>query len=413
MKHSRIHTLRLAATAAALSLAILQGAAQESSNSYTPKAPRESKNVSSSATASLSALAPGSRESTPLQVGPVLFRPGITYRYTDAENLLRSVGNEQDSEIQNINLSLGFDYQDIWTFNYNPSWTYYSNNNFDDDDSHSANFSSDFGIQDWRMSISQTYRDSNGSLVETAGQTQQESWGTTISASRQLNSTWYLDLSANQDLRSTSRFSDVREWSGSSWLRHQASAKVNSSIGLTWGYADIDPGLNTEYQQVMVRFGFNPTDKLSANLQGGIDVREVDAPGFDKEENPTYNASIQYQVFDHTTIAISASRQISASYFSNSNNETEALTLSLNQRLLGHFNLTVSYGERSSEYLDLQNNFVVGRNDEYDSFSVDLSTQLFNRVSLSAFYRNNQNATNATGFGFSSDQTGFSVGYRY
>jgi hypothetical protein len=413
MKRSPIHLLRLIVAAQALSLLLFQANAQESSNNYTPKAPRESRISSNDATSSLNALSPRSRESTPLQIGPVLFRPGITYRYTDADNLLQSVGDEQESGIQDINLSLGFQYQDLWTFNYNPSWTYYSNDSFNDSDSHSANFSSNFGIQDWRIGFSQTYRDSNGSLVETAGQTQQESWGTTISTSRQLNSTWYLDLSANQDLRSTSSYSDVREWSGSGWLRRQASATVDSSIGLTWGYADIDPGLNTEFQQVLIRFGFNPTDKLSANLLGGIDSREVDAPGFDKEENPTYNTSIQYQVFDYTTIALSASRQISASYFSNFNNETEALTLSLNQRLLGRLNLTVSYGERSSEYLDLQDNFVVGRNDEYHSFSLDLSTQLVNRVSVSAFYRNNQNATNAAGFGFSSDQSGFSIGYRY
>jgi hypothetical protein len=413
MKHSPIHTLRLAATAAGLSLAVIQGIAQESSNSYTPKAPRESKNVSTSASASLSALAPGSRESTPLQLGPVLFRPGINYRYTESDGLLANRENAQNSVIETISATFDFDYRELWSLSYNPSWRYYSNNSFENRDSHSVNFVTGFALQDWAMGFSQTYRTSGQVLIETGSQTDQETFGTTLSASRQLNSAWYLDLSANQDSRSTSSFSDVRQWSGTSWLRHQASATVNSSIGLTWGYADIDPGLNTKYQQAKIRFGFNPTDKLSANLQGGIDVREVDAPGFDKEESPTYSASIQYKAFDYTTIALRLSRQISASYFSNFNNETEALTLSLNQRLLGRFNLTVSYGERSSDYLGLQDNFVVGRSDEYDSFSVNLSTQLVNRVSVSAFYRNNQNATNATGFGFSSDQTGFSIGYRY
>ncbi|MBT6768437.1 MAG: outer membrane beta-barrel protein [Opitutales bacterium] len=358
-------------------------------------------------------MSPASRESTPLQVGPVLFRPSINYKYTDANNLLRSVGNEQDSEIQNISLNLIFDYQEFWSFSYRPTWTYYSNAAFDDTDSHSANFSSDFAVADWRIGFNQTYSDSNGSLVQTGSQTQQEIFGTTLSASRQLNSTWYLDLSADQDLRSTSRFSDVSEWSTSGWLRHQASSVVNSSIGLTWGYADVDPGLNTEYMQFLLRFGFNPSEKLRASLQGGIDSREVDAPGFDKEESPTYNASLQYQPFDYTTIGINLSRGISTSYFSNFNNETEALTLSLNQRLLGRFNLTVSYGERSSDYLGLLGNFVVGRADDYDSFSVDLSTQLANRINVSAFYRKNENSTNANGFGFSSDQSGFSIGYRY
>ena len=413
MNRSPIHVLRLIVAAQSLSLLLSQANAQDSLTSYTPKASRESRISSNDSTSSFSALSPASHESTPLQIGPVLFRPNINYKYTDANNLLRSVGNEQDSEIQDISLNLIFDYQEFWSFNYRPTWTYYSNATFNDTDSHSANFSSDFAVADWRVGFNQTYHDSNLSLVQTGSQTQQEKFGTTLGASRQLNSTWYLDLSADQDLHSVSSLSDVSEWSTSGWLRHQASSAVNSSIGLTWGYADVDPGLNTEYIQFLLRFGFNPSDKLSASLQGGIDSREVDAPGFDQEENPTYNASIQYQPFDYTTIGINLFRSIGASYFSNFSNETEALTLSLNQRLLGRFNLTVSYGERSSDYLGLLGNFVVGRADEYDSFSVDLSTQLANKINISVFYRKNENSTNTTGFGFSSDQSGFSIGYRY
>ena len=405
------NALRLPALGMAVALATNALSAQD--GSYTPKVERQSRIASNDATASFNALAPFSRESSPLQLGPVLFRPGINYKYTDANNLLRSIGDEQDSEIQDVSLNLIFDYQEFWTFTYRPTWTYYSNDAFEDSDSHSADFSSDFAVADWRIGFSQNYRDSNNSLVQTGSQTEQESWGTTLSASRQLNSALYIDLSTNQDLRSTSIYSDVRENSVSAWLRRQASSTANASVGVTWGYADIDPGLNTEYMQFLLRFGFKPSDKLTANLQGGIDSREIDAPGFSKEDNPTYDASLQYQPFDYTTVGINLSRSISASYFSNLNNETEAITLSLRQRLLGRFFLTASLGERSSEYLDLLGAFAVGRADDYESFSVDLSTTLVDKINVSAFYRKNENATNLIGYGFSSDQTGFQIGYRY
>lgn len=405
------NSLRLSAIGFALTIASNALSAQD--NSYTPKAERQSRITSNDATASFNALAPFSRESSPLQLGPVLFRPAINYKYTDANNLLRSIGDEQDSEIQDISLDLNFDYQEFWSFSYRPTWTYYSNDLFEDSDSHSAQFSSDFSVADWRIGFNQSFRDSNNSLVQTGSQTEQESWGTTLSASRQLNSSLYIDLSTDQDIRSTNIYSDVSENSVSAWLRHQASPTASSSIGVTWGYADIDPGLNTEYMQFLLRFGFKPSDKLTANLQGGIDSREIDAQGFDKEDNPTYNASLQYQPFDYTTIGINLSRSVSASYFSNFNNETEAITFSLRQRLLGRFFLTASLGERSSEYLDLLGAFAVGRADDYDSFSVNLSTTLVDKLNVSAFYRKNENATNLIGYGFSSDQTGFQIGYRY
>ena len=215
MKHSLIYAFRLTATVLSLGLFAIQAIAQGSSNSYTPKAPRESRILSDDAASSFSALSPASHESTPLQLGPVLFRPSINYEYTDANNLLASVGNEQDSEIQNINLNLVFDYHKFWSFSYRPTWTYYSNATFNDADSHSVNFSSDFAVADWRMGLNQTYNESNYSLVQTGSQTQQEIFGTTLTALHQLNSTWYLDLSADQDLLSTGGFYDVSEWSTS------------------------------------------------------------------------------------------------------------------------------------------------------------------------------------------------------
>ena len=384
MKRSPIRLRCLTATLS-FSFLVFQASAQDSSNSYTPKVPRESRNVSEASNVSLSALPLRSRESTPLQLGPVLLRPSFNYRYTQSDGFLSGPGNRLDSVIETIGASFAFDYRDLWSLTYNPSSTHYSNAFLENRDSHSLNFATGFALRDWSMGFSQSYRTGGRVLIETAAQTDQETFGTTLGASRQLSSTWYLDLSADQDLRSTRRYSDVIQHSVSSWLRRQASSTVNSSIGLTWGYSDMDPGLNTEYHQALVRFGFKPTVKLSANLQGGIDFRKVDSAGFKKEENPTYSASLQYQAFDYTTIAINLSRGINASYFSNLNTETEALTLSLNQRLLGRFNLTASYGQRSSDYLGLLDDFVVGRTDKYDSFSLNLGTQLVNRISLSAF----------------------------
>ena len=129
----------------------------------------------------------------------------------------------------------------------------------------------------------------------------------------------------------------------------------------------------------MVRFGYNPTDALFG--YGGVDIREVDAAGPDKE-NPTYNVSLQYKPFDYTTVALSAGRSIGSSYFSDFNTETESVTLTLQQRLFDNYDLTVSYGERSSDYLSLLSNFAVARDDTYDSFSINLSTYLLNRFGI-------------------------------
>jgi len=413
MKHSFTRTLRLAAVVAIISYSSIPANAQERTSTYTPKPQRQSRISGNSSVGSLSALLPPTRESTPLQLGPVLFRPGISYRYTSTESISQSVSNLEDTDIKRTSLSLAFDYLDLWSLNVNPSWTSYTNDRFEDDQSNSVNFSTGFMLQDWQLGITQSYRESNNTLVETASQTQQESWGTTLGASKQLSSVWNIDFNIDQDQRTTTAFADMQQFSVASWLRHQTSPAFNSSIGVTKGYADVDPGLDTKFTQFLLRFGFQPTDKLTVSLQGGIDSREIDAPDSGKKNKPKYTASLQYQPLDYTTIGISLSRSISASYFSNLNSENESLTFSLRQRLLERFFFTASYGERSSVYLDLLENFAVGRDDIYESFSLSLSTILLNRINTSVFYGKNENVTNLTGYGFSSNQTGFNISFQY
>jgi hypothetical protein len=53
------------------------------------------------------------------------------------------------------------------------------------------------------------------------------------------------------------------------------------------------------------------------------------------------------------------------------------------------------------------------RRDEYYFVNVRLSSNFLKRGTVAAFYQFTSNSSSQGGFGYSSNQTGFEIGYRY
>jgi uncharacterized protein (PEP-CTERM system associated) len=93
--------------------------------------------------------------------------------------------------------------------------------------------------------------------------------------------------------------------------------------------------------------------------------------------------------------------------------EDTDLSGSLNQRLLKRFNLSLGAGYHTGKYIVSAAGFPSGRQDEYYSFNVRLSTTFLKRGTIAASYQFSDNSSNRAGFGYSSSQVGLEVGYRY
>ena len=190
------------------------------------------------------------------------------------------------------------------------------------------------------------------------------------------------------------------------------------------------------------RLAWRPTDELSFTGQSGFEQRWFLSGGARALKNLTLSSGVSYQPFEHTSLNLDVSRGVTPSSFAQDVTVNDSWTLSVGQRLLQHFQLGAGISGQSSRYVATQN-IVTGntavvdvvdasgnpgqlttttytsstvfsqRKDSQHSYFVRLSTKLFGHCTVAASYQHSSNASNVSGFGFSSSQTSLAIGYQY
>ena len=187
------------------------------------------------------------------------------------------------------------------------------------------------------------------------------------------------------------------------WLNYEFWPRLNAGIGAGVGYTIQDGSPDSLNEQYEARVNWRATDKISFQLNGGLEDQQYLNSGEGNLLAPVFGASIQYQPFEHTQLSVSASRTVSSSVFQNQEAESTGITADLNQRLLGKLNLDLSGGYGSTKYdslatLSNQIGFGASRNDDYYSLSARLTCPLFKGATLSVFYQYSDNSSSQNGY---------------
>ena len=297
----------------------------------------------------------------PFQWGPVTFRPHVNYNLSYGNGVEYTTNHTTSTVIQSISPGMTVDLGRHWSADYTPTLTYYSSSKFSDTLNHSASLTGATSYGDWLLGLSQTWNLSSAPLAETAAQTEQQNFNTGLSASYVINDHFSTDLGVNQDFNYVTGGQDSKTWSTMDWLNYSFWKRLAVGAGVGGGYTDTDPdgsgGVSNgdqTFEQLQGRINWRATDRLSLSLTGGFEYLQFDTPGIANSFSPIFSAAIQYQPFAQTQLALSASRTVSSSdyFILSQTTETTAVTLSLNQRLLKEFNLTVSGGYTKTEYTE-------------------------------------------------------------
>jgi len=411
-EHSPIATFALRLTCAALAAAAVEvmcvNASAQSVVAPPPPAP------------DASVLTPGASgevlktpQTAPIQWGDVGVRPHIFYRLTYGDGVQFRPGLQEKTAIHSISPGLAFDYGSHWTADYTPTWTFYSNNAFQDSVAHNASLNGTAGFTDGRLDFSERYSRSNEPLIETGRQTRQESSLTSLVANYALGTRSRIEASINYDLRYVDVSPDSREWSTHEWLHYQFTNRVDGAVGLGLGYAAIDPGADMSYVQELARVGWRPLDKIMIDVHAGREQRKFRKAGTPTLSNPNYGAAVTYQPIETTTLSFSTDRAIGVSYFADQATQRTGWSFSFDQRLLEHFHLSGSTGRSKVDYISAASSLVTSRADRTTTSSLRLSTSFLRRGTIAVVYLHSHNSSSLPGYTFTSDQTGLEVGYRF
>lgn len=349
---------------------------------------------------------------SPFRWGPFQVKPSANYRFTYGSGINSGPGREQTTAQHSVSPGVVLASQHM-SFGYTPTFTYYSKGDFEDTVDHSAFGRAGIGYGDWDFGISHRYRKSSDPTIETASQTDRQSHSTGLSANYRYSDKTSFDFSASQRIQLTESLNDSRTWSTMNWINYHFTERTFAGAGLGFGYVDVDTGNNMTYEQIQGRIGWRPGQKLTLDLNGGIEIRQFLDTDLSDRVNPLMGASIGYALRPTTSFSLRANRSVNTSIFANRLTESTSVALSARQIFFQRLSLSLAGGVRFVDYQSSAEDIAVDRSDEIRFFSASLGTSFLQRGSVSVFYNRSENDSNSGGFSYNSNQYGFQVGYHF
>ncbi len=356
---------------------------------------------------------PQEQPAQPFRYKFLTLRPHPDYSVLYADGILAAPGQSVNTVIQQISPGVRLDVGDYWILDYTPTWMVYSSRNFGNTFNQNVQLTGGTSFGSWVFGLSQSYLKSAVPQVETASQTHQENYITALNGTCTINSKMSLDLAVNQNFSFADQFQSYREWSSSGWLNYHFWTRFSAAVGIGIGYDDVIDSPDMLFEQYQGRIQWRATDKISFQIHGGVEDGQFFGSSSGDILNPVFGGAIQYQPFEQTKISLDAERVVAVSFLQNQITETTGVTADLNQRLLGRLHLDLNGGYHNIKYVNSGTGAGTTRTDDYYYFNTRLSTSFLKRGTVAVFYQISGDSTSAAGFGFTSHQVGFEIGFAY
>ena len=389
----------------------------------TPVAEREdSNNQTNSARVFMSTFYETAKPEVPeiFRQGPFAIRPHVDYRFLYANGVQFAPGTQVDTAIQAFSPGILLEVGQHWSVDYTPTLNFYSSDKFRNTTDHAVTLAGNTHYEDWSFGLLQTYQNSTQPLAETGTQTEQQSFGTSLTATRILNEKFSADFALHQQIQDTVGFQGSRDWSASGFLNYQVYPRLTVGAGTVLGYVNLDRGPDQTYQQLKAIANWRLTDKVGFSVNVGGEDRQFSGGGASDLLSPIFGASLQYAPRERTQLSLSANRVVAPSLFAFSpTTETTSLSVDINQRLFKKFQLNLGGSYNLSEYSVALPGFVpppgtvLDRKDDYYAFNARLSHPFLKRGNLAVFYQYSDNKSTAALYTYHSSQVGCEIGYRF
>jgi hypothetical protein len=350
---------------------------------------------------------------SPFQWGSFILKPHFLYRFLYGDGIQATPGHQLTTATNSFAPGFLLNMGSQWTLDYTPTWTLYSNSAFHDTLGQAVTLLGATSYEDWTLQFNQGYVYSSQPLVETGRQTSEQDYTTGLNLSRRLGQQFSSETILSQNLRYAVGFPDSNQWTALEWLHYEYVPQLDTAVGASLGYINESQGSNVLSFSPQAQATWAPSSKLSMTLNGGLDRREFLEHPRSILDTPIYSVSVQYNPFEWTGLGLTAGRQVAESYFANESTKDTVWRATLSQRLLEHYLLTASVGQNNADYVSNVTANSAGRNDRTLSYNLRLTWSFFQRGTLAVLYQWDRNSSNAYGFGFSSHQVGFEIGYRY
>jgi hypothetical protein len=353
--------------------------------------------------------------------------PHFLYELSYGNGLQASPGEQANTLINQFSPGVLVQLGPRWSLDYTATLHYYSDPHFQNGVDQAVSLNGSAVYEDWVFGLSIGYSDTSQPLVETAAQTSQDAFSTALTAGYQINSKVSLSFGVNQSLRYVSQtvqsgaanvpedLSNMNEWSTLNWVNYQVMPKVSVGLGLGFTYDNMTAGPDVASEQYQGRVVWNAGNKLNVSLSGGLNDQQFLGSGASDLLTPIFSLTAQYQLFEPTSLYLSANSGTSPSYFADQVSQNSGISAGIHQRLVGRLFLDISGGYSTTSYHGTTTSPNAAGISNYNStsFNAALSTTFFKRLTASAFYQATYNSSQSTIYNYNTTQVGLTLGYSF
>jgi len=354
--------------------------------------------------------------------------PHLTYTVSYGNGLQSAPGQRSNSLMNELSPGIFIRLGNHWSIDYTPTLRFYSSPDFKDSVDQVVTLSGSTTYQDWTLGLSQGYSSTSDPLIETASQLSQDVYTTGLTASHPLGSKVSVVLNLNQNFRfidqnqplSFQTVPNTLEWSTMDWLSYQIAPRLSAGLGAGFTYDDLSVGPDTTSEQLQGRVSWTVISRLTLSLSGGADYRQFLNSPVPSLLSPIYSGTLQYRLFDYTTLSVDVSRAVTPSYYQNSLSEVTILTAGVSQRLLKRLSLSLTGGYNTTSYHQTATALLGASANNYDStsFEARLSTVFLKKISASVFFQENFVSSGAASlrsnlYNYTTTQAGLTLGYHF
>jgi hypothetical protein len=193
-------------------------------------------------------------------------------------------------------------------------------------------------------------------------------------------------------------------------LNYQALPKTMVGVGAGFGYTTVEDGQDQYFEQGLVHLRYVPTTKVTLDLVGGEEVRQIE--NGPTRATPVFDFEAIYAAQDSTKILLKISRQTTNSVlYEEQDIEATTFEASIRQRVFQKLYITVSGGYQINDYVNAGT--AANRTDNFSYAGIESSVEVTKWLSMKAGYHFQDDDSSLAQFGFHRNLVDFQINMQF
>ncbi len=264
----------------------------------------------------------------------------------------------------------------------------------------------------WKFNTNFRFLDLNGGNIDSGNAGQQRIFDTSQVATYEISEKDFVELQGQNVVRDYETGSGSVEWQGRGLYNYQLDPKLTLGGGLAGGVLEVDGFSSQTYEQALGRVLFDPTEKCSIQMQGGLEIRQL--PSGQDRATPVLDLACDYRVRAGTDVELTGYRRVlSSSGYSDLDYTASGMGISVAQELGASWLLNLKGGYENNAYFYTGMRAPSPREDNFFYINPSVQFRLTDEAKIELFYNYRQDASNNFARSFTDNQTGIRLSFTY